>query len=287
MNATPPQNSNPAHVLLEGDSQDIFNAIQSQADACQQDIKDAEKDEQISAKEGERLNNIVIEEIKDAEKRRFVLASADSKINTAWQLHPRLKFVVQKLQPARKNWWLAFLCGIDSQDDFLFMEREACLKILESDLVLSINHRLDLMVNWDEILKVHHSLLVTIVKIVGQSLFTIAEQLQDSKAMEEVKTLLHSLDLKIDKKRINIFRTPFSELRNSFETGLVILERAFDKVVQLQVKKRELKEAKSQLESYQSKINPKSKEMPKSSLSDSANHPPLSKRMIYQEKKKP
>ncbi|MEW6234061.1 MAG: hypothetical protein AB1656_01620 [Candidatus Omnitrophota bacterium] len=282
----PPQTTNPAIVMLEGDSQDIFFAIQAEADACQQDIREAEQEEQISAKESERLDKIVQEEIKDAEKRRFILAAADNKIKLAWQSHPRLKFVEQKLQPKGKIWWLAFLLDLRPQDEFASLEKDFCLNILESDLAQSINHRMDLMVNWDEILKVHHSLLVAVAKIVGQSLYTIAEQLQDSRAMEDVKLLLHSLDLKIDKKRINIFRTPFSELRNSFETGLFLLERTYDKVIQLQVKRRELQEAKNRFDSAKKKMEDNSKNSQESRSSDLMNKTQAARRMIYQEKKK-
>jgi hypothetical protein len=238
------------NLLLSGESQQIYHAIQYEADLCLEVLQRSEHNKEIDSNKTQSLRRQVKDNLEEASTLRFTLNSIDKKIQHEQNSNP----VLRQISGTLKETGLEYTIGnlVDSIGDFDINARRPndvdFVAIVQNLLSDSLKQRIDMAWCYDDILEAHRSVLVANMINIAHRLTEVALLLQDSRAIQEVRSMLKSLNLDVPSKvRIpNIQASPM-ELKKILQDGIASMQKTHEDIHRLDNQRKEMKKAVKRL----------------------------------------
>lgn len=235
---------NVSQIILEGEAQEIFDAIQSDASLCLKKLIMAESQREIESTDGEGIRHHVKANLDEAGEIRFSLNTVDNRIHSEKNKSEFRQKFDHYIQFNNVNDSIVTLL------DFVLREiknassqpSQIIVKVLEPLIAESMQHRILLIVCWDEILKEQRALLVFRMIHDAHRLTEIAILLQDNDAIQTVRNLLQSLDLEMPKSvKIGNLPSNLGELKEMLNEGVVGLLETKQEIHEMDKQRKALK----------------------------------------------
>jgi len=238
------------NLLFSGEGQQIFLIIQRDADASNSQLKEGEQLKELDLEKSKALRLQVKENLEEASHLRFTLNAVDQKINREKRTVPLLKEFCDSLKKNGKPDTLEELVDylIDLEVRTPYARDDKALFSIQTYATQSLQCRVQLAWCWDEVLEAHRSALIARAITLAHSLTEIAILLQESDAIDNVRSLLNSLHLSIPEKiRVSPVLGSAAEMRNILNAGITTLEQTRDAVLHLDRQRDHIKQAVNEL----------------------------------------
>jgi len=272
-------------LFVGGDAHLIYRTIQYSGDLCLEELHKAEKIEDFDEEMGEDIRRRVKVAMEQANQLRFFLNTLSNKIQRAHKLDILLRSWMAKenIHPDRfMEKCLSVLT--DEWSDCPKTIRDALNK-LRPDVNSSLELRIRLMSCWDVLLTCQQELLAEQIVHQSHRLSEIAILLQDMEAIQKIRYLLESLDIKVLDPFVSCAMPQTTEdLRSLLEREIQSLETSCRHLKFLRLEHLRLKTAQNEL-NVQSE-NLASKEIPAApKLPQKEKKKGEIKRMVYPSRK--
>ena len=238
------------NLLLSGEAQQIYHAIQYQADLCMEMLQKSEQNKEIDANKAQSLRRQVKDNLEEASTLRFTLNTTDKKIQLEQNTNPILKQITGLLKETGKENNLENLvdCLGDLESGNSTINPSDPLNLIRSLVCESLKNRVEMAWCYDEILEAYRSALVGNMINVAHRLTEVALLLQDSQAIQEVRMMLKSLNLDVPAKmRIPNLQSSPTELKKILKNGIESMHKTLDDIQRLDDQRKEMKKAVKRL----------------------------------------
>ncbi len=239
-----------ANLLISGEAQQIYHAIQHQADTCIDLLQKAEKNKELDSNKTQSLQRQVKDNLEEASNLRFTLNTTDKKIIHEQNTNPVVKQICGVLIAAGKETTLDNLidCLGDLDNKTSLSYEPSPLSNIRNYVVESMQNRVQMAWCYDDILEAHRSALVANMINIAHRLTEVALLLQDSDAIQEVRTMLKSLNLDVPSKvRVGSLKASPTELKKILKDGIESMQKTHQDIGRLDNQRKEMKKAVKQL----------------------------------------
>lgn len=238
------------NLILSGESQQIYHAIQYEADLCIGELQRSELKKEIDSNKTQSLRRQVKDNLEEASTLRFTLNSIDKKIHQEQNNNPVFRQISDTLKDMGRENTIGNL--VDSLGDFEIGMRRSSeadfLGVLRNLIADSLKQRIGMAWCYDEILEAHRSVLVANMINIAHRLTEVALLLQDSRAIQEVRSMLKSLNLDVPSKvRVPNLQTSPVELKKILQDGIASMQKTHEDIQRLDNQRKEMKKAVKRL----------------------------------------
>ncbi|MEW6238261.1 MAG: hypothetical protein AB1656_22960 [Candidatus Omnitrophota bacterium] len=272
-------------LFLSGDAHMIYRAIQYSGDLCLEELQKTEKIDDFDEEMGEDIRRRVKVSMMQASQLRFHLNTVSNKIQRAQKLEILLRTWMGK-ENIHPDQFLEKCLSVltDEWSNCSKSIREALNK-LRPDINSSLECRIRLMSCWDVLLTCQQELLAEQIVHQSHRLSEIAILLQDAEAIQKIRYLLESVDIKVlDPFVLGAMPQTTEELRSLLEKEIQSLETSCRHLKFLRLEHLRLKTAQNELgvqyETLASNELPSAPAPPRKDKKKSE-----SKRMVYPNRK--
>lgn len=239
-----------AHLLLSGEAQQIYHAIQYEADLCLEALQKSELSKEIDANKIQSLRRQVKDNLEESSTLRFTLNTTDKKIQQEQNTNPAFKQINGLLKETEKENTLENIvdCLARLEEKAASTPDSDSLTIVRNLVSDSLRRRIQMAWCYDEILETHRSALVANMINIAHRLTEVALLLQDSRAIQEVRLMLKSLNLDVPSKvRIPNFENSPQELKKILQDGIASMQKTHEDIQRLDHQRKEMKKAVKRL----------------------------------------
>ncbi|MFH1742304.1 MAG: hypothetical protein ABIH23_25140 [bacterium] len=248
IDAVPP--IHPATILLTGEAQQIYHAIQHEADVTLNLLRDSVTHKEVNPEKVRNYTNRVKERLNQVSTLKTSLHGVDRKLDRWKKTDPLLKRYSEILKAN------AIEDSLDNLVEFLVKAEKRpiapdqfkALPMIQTNVSQSLNCRIEISWIWNEILGIRRLVLVGHVMILADRLTDIAIALKDNQALERVRSILQQLDFTAPPTQPRpALDLPLDELKKMLLDGIAELEKTCESIQRLNEDRREIKETTSQL----------------------------------------
>lgn len=239
-----------ANLLLAGEAQQIHLAIHHQAGICIDLLHKAEQNNELDSNKTQSLTRQVKDNLEEASTLRFTLNTTDKKIQHEQNTNPVVKQICGVITAAGKEKTLDNLidCLGDLDSKQNLSNKSNPLSLIRSLVVDSMQNRVQMAWCYDDILEAHRSALVANMINIAHRLTEVALLLQDSSAIQEVRTMLKSLNLDVPSKvRVGSLKASPTELKKILKDGIESMQTTHQDIARLDNQRKEMKKVVKQL----------------------------------------
>ncbi|HPA47161.1 MAG TPA: hypothetical protein PLG59_08740 [bacterium] len=231
-------------ILLTGQAQLIHGTIQQEANIATQMLHSPETQKLADATTIRDYLERVKGQLDRASVLRNSLQSADHKIHLGRQHDPLLKQYSAELDDRHcahtLHALIEFLMRLKSEPDVL--RRNKSLPLVQRDVSESLQCRIEMAWNWDDILEVRRIFLVKYAMKMADQLTQIAVQIKDNKAIEKVRALLKKLHVTIPTHEdLPDLDLPMEDLMEILLRGIASLEASYEGIHRLDAHREEIR----------------------------------------------
>lgn len=237
-------------LLLSGEAQQIYHAIQYQADLCLEALQKSEQNKELDANKAQTIRRQIKDNLEESSTLRFTLNTTDKKIQQEQNTNPVLKQIGSMLKESGKEDTLENL--VDCLGDLKVIDpiksQSDPLTVIRSLVCESLSHRVKMGWCYDEILDAYRSALVANMINIAHRLTEVALLLQDSKAIQEVRLMLKSLNLDVPTKvRMPTLQASPTELKKILQDGIASMYKTHEDIKHLDAQRKEMRKAVKKL----------------------------------------
>ncbi len=272
---------------MSGDANQIYRQIQYSADIAHDELSKTQNLEDFDQTLGDEIKNSIHESLECAGELRSFLNTTNNKIKRERRLNHTLRNMIK---PSENDYGIFFeQCLIYLTEEFHTISNNVrkSLETIREFINMSIGFRIQLIACWDEILTCHQELVAEQIVALSHRLSELAILLQEENAIEHVRNLLESLNIKIhDKVRHEDLPESTEELRMLFEEDLQNLQTSGNQLNYLRAQHHELRLVQSELYNQYKYIKSQDAPLPINQPSKSNKPEKQHKRMAYHTHKK-
>ncbi|MBN2329727.1 MAG: hypothetical protein JXR73_21480 [Candidatus Omnitrophica bacterium] len=239
-----------SQLLLEGEANQIYKAIQRHADICLDLLQKSENSHEIEAIKSQSLRRQIKDTLSEASNLRFTLHTNDKKIQQEQKNNPDLRKITEKIRAAGQTNTMETLADYLGDLDEIQSppKKPDPLYMIRSLVVSSLKNRIQMAWCCDEIIEVHRSALVGNLINIAHRLTEVALILQDSQVIQEVRAMLKSLKLDLPaKSRMPTLQSSPAELKSMLKQGIASMQKTYEDIKTMDSQRIAMKEAVKKL----------------------------------------